>query len=349
LELGSVPADRIPKGVIKPLWHGIVNGWVNPYCANSNYYVPQALQQEFGIPKSPLTYDRYVSFLLADEYKAHQSPDLYAAMLFALDEMARRNIPIPKTQDMIYVYQAGIGLEEEAIRLLAKSPLTPDDALALFEKFADVRLICLLKIPNNNARYLETIQAWSNKKDFDLYGRFLLKQLLTDASPQRFRDDLRNFTLEKVTSVTSSDASYRPDWWKRLAMYKALISIGDARCWEAINSGLLHDPVTETREQILVSLKKDPDSPRHVIDAVLMMTEGREGKHQSDTPCRMPAGYEYTLADYLQWANSLPHLEESTQEKIRKGMENLRRNPRTGGFILPEYKNGVLCGSKDSH
>ncbi|MCX7048529.1 MAG: hypothetical protein NTX50_23970 [Candidatus Sumerlaeota bacterium] len=331
LELGAVPEDRVPKKVRKPSKHDIVYGWVNPCHAASDYYVPKDVQKEFGIPKAPLTYDRYVSFLLVDDYKKNKSSDLYALMLFSLDQMWRRDIPIPTSSDLVRVYKAGIGLEEEAVRLLAKAPLPPDEALALFEQYADVRLISLLKVPVEDKRYVETVRAWSDKEDFNLYGRFLLKQLLAGALPQRFQADLRDFTLQKVSSV--------PDWWQRLQMYMALRAIGDQKCWDAINGALLHDPVTETREQILLSLQEYPDSPTKIMDAVLKMTEGGGEKHYPVTPSRSLFGYEYRLAEYLKWANARPNLDDKTREKIQKGIDNLRRNPSAAGFIPKEKQS----------
>jgi len=69
------------------------------------------------------------------------------------------------------------------------------------------------------------------------------------------------------------------------------------------------------------------------MDAVLKMTEGSGQKHNAVMPSRMPAGYEYSLAEYLKWANSRPNLDDKTREKIQKGMDTLRRNPSTAGFL----------------
>ncbi len=335
LELGAVPAEGGGRG-LKPSRNDIVHGWINPRHALRDRYVPVAVQKEYGLPKDALSYDRYVSFLCAEQYKKHKAPDLYAAMLFALEEMLRRNIPVRVSQDMIRVYEAGIGLEEQAIRLLARAKLTRDEALALFERFEDVRLICLLKPPEQDGPYVETLRAWSNKDGFGIHGRFLLKRLMAEAAPKRFKTDLRDFTIKNVTSVKDNrDSWHSSGWWKRLKMYQTLIEVGDERCWDAINRALLNDPITETRERILLVLRKHPHSVTHVMPAVLKMTEDDGTEHRAATPSRMMGGYEYNLAEYLKWARSLPNLNEATREKVKKAIENLRRNPLIGGFIPP--------------
>jgi hypothetical protein len=334
LELGAVPLEDGSR-VRKPSINDVVHGWVNPRHALSKYYVPVEVQEEYGLPKDALSYERYVSFLRVDEYAKEKSPELYAAMLFSLEQMLCRNIPVRDSQDIIRVYEAGIGLEEQAVSLLERATLAREEALALFERFEDVRLIHLLTPPEQDGPYMETLQAWSNKDGFDVYGRFLFKRLLAEAAPRRFQTDLRDFVIQNVASVKEIHGGRRPGWWERLQMYRTLIAIGDEQSWDALNEGLVSDPITETREQILLALRKHPQSVSRVMDAVLTMTEDTRTGHTAVTPSRMAAGYEYDLAEYLKWARSVPNLNEATRDKIRKASENLRRNPLTAGSIPP--------------
>jgi len=332
LELGAVPADRISRGARKPSRNDIVHGWVNPRHAGSTHYVPPAVQKEFGLPKAPLSYDRYVSFLLIDEYKKNKSTDLHALMRFSLSEMHRHGIVIPVSQDIIRAYEAGVGLEEAAIRLLGRCRLSAKGALALFERAADARLIYLLPVPGKDEDYLRTLVAWSNKKDFPQHGRFLLKKKLAHADPKRFQPDLREFTLRSLPPVAGKGVPPSGSWWNRQAMYRELIRIGDRQCWDAINHALLHDPIVEVREQILFALQSVPDSPTKVMDTVLQMTEGRGTEAQAVTPCRGGYGYSHCLAGYLKWAESLPRLDKPTRAKIGKAAASLRRNRPLGAL-----------------
>jgi hypothetical protein len=268
-----------------------------------------------------------------EQYKKWKTPELYAAMLFSLEEMLCRNIPVRDSRDMIRVYEAGIGLEEQAASLLTRAPLTRDEALALFERFRDFRLIRLLQPPEQEGPYMEALHAWSNNDGLDVYGRFLLKQLLAKKTPQRFQTDLRDFVIQNVIWVKEDHASLRPGWWKRLQMYKALIEIGDERCWDSVRRALLNDPITETREQILFALRKHPETVNHVMDTVLEMTRDTGTGHKAVTMSRMAQGYEHDLGEYLKWAHSLPDLKEATHEKIQRAADNLRRKPLCAGFV----------------
>ncbi|MBW8016848.1 MAG: hypothetical protein FVQ82_11725 [Planctomycetes bacterium] len=318
-ELGAVPADQIPnlhrRSLVKA-WgaSGVVHGWAYGRLTDR---LPSNLKKKYSLPKAPLTYERYASFLCVEDYKKNKSTDLYAAMHITLEELYYQRIQIPSSEKIVNIYKAQIGLERRVLQLLeARSPLSTNETLALYEQFADSELISLIKL--SDEKDIDSADALSDKEDFDLYSRFLLKKFLARKLPKRFNLELCDFTANQVASINEHR--------HRIQMYRVLISFDEQQSWDTVNNALLHDPHEGMKEYVLsLWMEKENNSPVQIIDTVLQIAESAKPSdiYRID---KYGLFFDRRLVAFLRWASLAGGLDVTTQQKVQKAFDNLIKN-----------------------
>ena len=225
-----------------------VNGWLSPYWAQSGSFLTDAQKKRYGISKEPLTYAEYVSLLDVEGYRRTKHPLQYTIMVFVLENMLSECIEIENCDDMIRVYEAGIGLEERALPLL-KGCLNSDQAIQLYNKHEDARLLDVFPVPQPEQEdYIEFLRTLAEREaDTGWSALGLLYAMDKDTYKVAFRD----FMIHRLRETDSLG--------KHVRMYRALAEIGDRESVQSLAASLLSDPVTEGREAILrTKLQADP-------------------------------------------------------------------------------------------
>tara|TARA_R110002167_G_scaffold319685_2_gene525475 strand:+ start:3655 stop:4206 length:552 start_codon:yes stop_codon:yes gene_type:complete len=130
-ELGSFPVRRLTEpyqnnghpGEVYFMGHRIdVHGWLPPLRATQ--YLTRTERKANQLPRTQLSYDRYVAFLDVKTYQQSRDPLLFAILRFTLDEMQRYQLEIKQPEDLLQVYHARIGLEEAVLKTLQGRGLT---------------------------------------------------------------------------------------------------------------------------------------------------------------------------------------------------------------------------------
>ena len=328
-ELGSFPVRRLTEpyqnnghpGEVYFMGHRIdVHGWLPPLRATQ--YLTRTERKTNQLPRTHLSYERYVTFLDVKTYQQTRDPLLFAVLRFTLDEMQRYQLEIKQPEDLLQVYHARIGLEEAVLKALQGRGLTGPMVADLYRQYGDAVLLRYLTPPTRGEQeYRAFLEQLLKDQSIDAALRFVVYTQLYQADQQKHLAGYKAFISDHIEQL--------PDWRDRKSMNSALSAIGDAESIEIMNRSLLNDPVAEVREWILVVEQLDRKRVHPaVIDTLLQLAEGK-GKpcqHVLPTCFKIPEqGTELRpfLFAWLDWAREQPNLEQETQQKIERVLQFL--------------------------
>ena len=167
--------------------------------------------------------------------------------------------------------------------------------------------------------YIAFLDEQANSTKWSLRFRGQAFRWLFALDETKYRKPYRDFLLGHLKTTE--------DWWIRgYVLYAGLIELNDEASLKAVREGLIHDPVTDCREAILYHLKEQGEVAS-VIDAILVVLNKQDDKHQGMSLQRMPFGWSYHLNEYLTWAKSLKTLDASTARKVDDALAKLTKEP----------------------
>ena len=271
-----------------------------------------------------------MAMLDIDTYKRTHDPMLFLVMRFALESMEREQVRVRK-EDILRVYEARIGLEEFAVRLL-REQLSSADAMRLIRTYGDEKLFSVLPAPQAaDKAYVAFLAEQASAARWSISCRQDAYKLLFAMDENAYRKPYREFLLSHVQMAK--------DWWVRAGLYDGLVRLKDAESMKAIQEALVHDPITECREAILYYLKEQGEVAS-AIDAILMVANGQDEKHHPVTPSRMERGWTHGLNEYLKWAKSQKGLDAETSRKVDEAIEKLQGS-ETPQALMATYRHAL--------
>ena len=292
-------------------------------------YLTDAEKAQYGIPKKPLTYEQYVAMLDIDTYRRTHDPMLFLVMRFAIESMGGEGVRRPKRRHPPCL-RGGIGLEEFAVRLL-RGQLSSADAMRLVRTYGDEKLFAVLPSPQTaDKAYVAFLAEQAGAARWPITCRQDAFKLLFAMDENAYRTPYREFLLRHVPMAK--------DWWVRSRLYDGLVRLKDAKSMQAIREALLHDPITECREAILLDLQEQGEVAS-AIDAVLIVANGQDEHPHPVTAGRFDTEWTYGQAEYLKWAKSQKGLDAETNRKVNEAFEILqgrRRMAAGAGSDSPE-------------
>lgn len=324
-DLGAFPVAKLTK----PYWTNghpgkvygkgervDVDGWLPPRVAPG--YLTAAERTRYGIPTEPLAYEQYVALLDIDTYQRTHNPLLFLVMRFTLERMERESMRVRK-EDILRVYEARIGLEQFAIYLL-REQLSSADAMRLVRTYGDEKLFAVLPAPvPADKAYMAFLNEQASAAKWSISCRHDAYKLLFAVDANAYRKPYREFLLNHVKTAK--------DWWVRAFLYEGLIQLKDESSLKAVREGLVHDPITECREAILYFLKQQGEVAS-AIDAILVVVNGHDERHEAVTVSRMSPYWTPNLNEYLKWAKSQKGLDAETSRKVNEAIEKLQGQTR---------------------
>lgn len=346
-ELGAFPVSKLtkrywnnghPGEVFSKGEREDVNGWLPPFWVRGNSYLTKSEKTRFGIPKAPLSYERYISFLEVETYQQTKDPLLFAIIEFTLDELHWRKIKIKNPEDLLKVYHAKMGLDNKVLWLLKRRELIDGPMVAnLYRQYQDPLLFRFLIPPE------------PGQDDYKVFLEQLLAEKQLDTM-QRFAVFTQLYQADKPTHLAGyktlifKNAARLPDRFDRYNMYAALIGIGDRESVNAVNHALLNDPTAQVREFLLRELKRQDQVVKY-IDTIHLLSLGRGQKCKVEPYFNMPVlqSDEKILADsletYLNWAKEKQTLNPKTKQKILASLQAIS-NDASNSFEPRSYKPG---------
>ena len=251
-----------------------VDGWLPPCTAAD--FLTEYEKVRFGIPKRPLGYEHYVAMLDVDAYKRNHDPLLFLVMRFALETMAYNDVHVQK-EDILRVYEAQVGLEPFAVRLLS-GKLSSADAMRLVRTYGDDKLFAVLPEPKPaDKAYILFLGEQANVAKWPTCCRQDAYKLLFAEDEKTFRKPYREFLLRHVKTAK--------DWVDRARLYGGLVVLRDDESMAAVREGPVSDPITDCRESILYYLKERGEVTS-AIDAILVIADRRDRTHRGGTLSR---------------------------------------------------------------
>ncbi len=320
-DLGAFPVAKLTKsywtnghpGKVYQKGHRIdVDGWLPPLWAP--HYLTEDEKGQYQIPKRPLSYEQYVAMLDVGTYQRTHDPTLFLVMRFTLETMRINGVRARK-EDVLRVYEAKIGLEEFAVRLL-EGQLSSEDAIRLVTTYGDEKLFAILPAPKRTDKaYILFLDEQANAAQWPIHCRQDAYKLLFAVDETTHRKPYREFLLGHVKMAK--------DRWERARLYGGLIQLKDEESMAAVREGLVHDPITECREIILYDLKKRGEVTS-AIDAILVIANEKDEKHHAVTVSRSRRQWSHHLNEYLKWATSQKGLDAQTLQKVDEATEKLK-------------------------
>ncbi|QDT94795.1 hypothetical protein [Gimesia aquarii] len=330
-ELGAFPVNKLTKkyydngnpGQVYSMGRREdVHGWLSPYSIRTYSYLTLSEKRRYGIPKQPLSYKRYVSFLDVETYQRTEDPLLFAIIQFILKEFLYRKIKIENPEDFLKVYHAKMGLDNLVLWTLKGRGLSGPMVASLYQQYEDPLLL----------RYLPPIE--SGQTEYKVFLGKLLADKQIDAG-LRFEAYTQLYCADKKTHLAGYKAfiiqsiNQLSDWDDRYHMNEALLSIGDEESTKVVNQSLLNDPVAEVREAILHDLKEQ-DRVDEFIETIYQLSLGKGKKCSGVSMNRMmilegETEISHDLREYLRWAQQKKNLKQETHIKIHSALEALTR------------------------
>jgi len=189
-------------------------------------------------------------------------------------------------QDILRVYEAKIGLEEFAVSLL-EGQLSSVDAMRLVRTYGDEKLFPILPSPRpSDKAYILFLNQQANSAKWSIHSRQHAYKLLFAVDKKTYRKPYQEFLLSHVKMAK--------DWGERAILYGGLIQLKDEESMKAVREGLVDDPITECREYILYSLQERREVTS-AIDAILVIANKEDKKHDSVSVSRRPGQWSYKL------------------------------------------------------
>jgi hypothetical protein len=319
LELGATPVSALDK----TLWGDEtgrtlflkgqrvdINGWVAPHWTKEGTFAPGP-EKERAV--ASLTFAQYVSLLDVESYAARKDPLQYAAMAIALDRMLMDGTRIENPEAIIRVYEAGIGLEDRALRLL-RDCITSEQAMPLYEKHPDSRLLDVFPAPHpEDVRYVQFLREVADR---DTEKGWLAFRLLHAMDQTVYREQFRDFLIDRIRDTAS--------WATRSRMCEALAGIGDQVSMDFLGNYLSAEPITEVREAILRAALSHGRCPSNFVGSIAQFAGDLDRGHRSVTSGRMADQWKYSLREYLTWAENSDLCDAASQVEARSALDRLK-------------------------
>lgn len=328
-ELGAYPVSRLtreyPHGDTQEVVYGQptrvdVDGWLPPKAVRSAKYLTYQEKRAQGIPKPPLSYERYIEIMDTDAYQRTKDPRLFLVIKLALQEFRDREIVIKDPEDILKIYHARMGLDA-AVLSLFKSRYAPGIIFArLYQRHQDPLVLRFLPpVERGQAEYRQFLEQQVDNPQLKVKDRFYVYRRLYQADKQQHRDGYQAFLVENVEQMDA--------WYDRSQMVQALLEIESEESVRVAKRCLLNDPVLEVRKAILRKLKAQ-GRIEEFLDTLLQLSNGN-GK-----PCRELAINPVRITQqetvmtcplraWLEWAEAQPDLQPDTKRKVDRALENL--------------------------
>ncbi|WP_417394082.1 hypothetical protein [Gimesia chilikensis] len=327
-ELGAIPVSKLTK----PYWNNgepgevfskgtreDVHGWLSPYLVRRFSYLTGSERQSYGIPKPPLSYERYVALLDVETYQKTKDPLLFAIIEFTLDELLRRKLEINNPDDILQVYHARMGLEDLVLWTLKGRGLTGPMVADLYRQYQDDRLLDYLVPPEaGQDAYKAFLEQLLTDSKIELDQRFVVYTQLYESDHAACLAGYKAFILSNVEQV--------PHWRDRYAMYEALIRIGDEECVAAVDQALLNDPTAQTRESLLRELQEQSQVVEY-LDTIHLLALGKSKPFEIEYYPNAPIFQkEETVLDdslraCLKQVQKQKTLSKETEQKIQQALQ----------------------------
>ncbi|QDV21475.1 hypothetical protein Pan153_61630 [Gimesia panareensis] len=344
-ELGAYPVSKLtreyPYGDTSGVVYGVpnrvdVNGWLPPQAVRSAKYLTYQEKRTQGIPKPPLSYERYIEIMDTDAYQRTKDPMLFLVIRLALQEFRDREIEIKNPEDLLKIYHARMGLDAEVLSLF-KSRSAPGVVFArLYQRHQDPLIFRFLPpVERGQAEYRQFLEQQVDNPQLKVKDRFYVYQHLYQADKQQHGDGYQAFLISNVEQMDA--------WLDRSQMIQALLEIGSEESIRVVKRCLLNDPVLEVRKAILRKLKAQ-GRIEEFLDTLLQLSNGQCKPCQSVAinPVRITQKetvMTYPLRAWLEWAEAQPNLQPDTKWKVDRALENLT-NERSPSRPSP-YRDGV--------
>lgn len=303
-KLGSFPVKKLTE----PYWdnhhHGKVYskgqridvfGWLPPDVVYQ--YLTEEEMLKYGLPKKPLSYNEYISFFDIPEYEKTKNPVLIALFIFTLDELKNKSIDIKDPADIINIYEADIGLEENALEVLTEC-FSYSDWMKFYKKYKDPLIVDFLPVPvNKNDEYSNFMYSFLSVNSIDTMQHFFLLKKLYSSDNERFSSEYKNFIIKNINGRSNN-------WIDRLYFVYAMVDIQDADLIKMINDLLLNDPSTNIRERLLY-LIQEKGAYSDYFETAFLLAKG-EGKPHSITAISSNSScLNWQLIEYFEWVKSI--------------------------------------------
>ena len=288
-----------------------VNGWIAPHWIKEGTL---SFSEEKERAAAPLTFAQYVSLLDVEGYAATKEPLRYAVIAIALDKMLMEGAQIENPDVIIKVYEAGIGLEDRALRLL-KSRVSSDRAMQLYNKHGDSRLLDVFPVPRaQETNYIQFLREVATKES---EKGWLALSLLYAMDNTAYKEEFRDSLINRVRAVSN--------WAVRAQMCDALAGIGDRVSLDFLAGCLLTEPVTEVREAILRAAIARTLCSKELVRSVVQLARGFGQDHRPVTSSRMGDQWKFSLREYLTWAKNSNICETDSRVEAENALGLLNR------------------------
>lgn len=291
-----------------------INGWLSPYWARKGNFLKNGEKERYGSPRKPMAYKDYISLFNIDEYTKTNDPLQYAVMAFALEDMLMKGVKIKNCSDIIKIYEANIGLEDRALPLL-KECVNSDQAMELYNKYHDARLLDIFPLPRpNEDRYIQFLHTLIEKEPNKGWSIFYI---LYNMDRVKYSELFRDFVISHAHDISNPH--------DRIGAYHALIEIGDDISLKFLAASLLSDPVTECREAIVNTALTKKLCSKELIQGIAQLAKGYGDQHTPITPSRMVDQWHHILREYLIWAKDNDLCDLNTRTNAKRAFELLMR------------------------
>tara|TARA_R110002095_G_scaffold104869_3_gene91822 strand:+ start:39 stop:1262 length:1224 start_codon:yes stop_codon:yes gene_type:complete len=328
-ELGAFPVSKLTKsywnngnpGEVFSLGRRVdVNGWLPPEAVRSNEYLTESEKKRYGIPRPPLSYERYVTLMDVEIYQQSKDPLLFAVIKLTLDEFGDRRMKIRNPADFVKIYHARIGLDSELLWLFKRENVSGEVFARMYQQQQDPLVFHYLPpLKTGQEEYRMFLDQQLVNPQIRVEDRFQVYTQLYHADQQKHLQDYQAFLISNVDQPD--------DWFYRWRMNEALLEIGTPEAIQVVNQSLLNDPVAEVRECILHHLKEQGQIDEF-IDTILLLSNGKGQPCTGVMPNRMflSAGeneISYDLSEYLKWAQEQNYLKRETKHKVKIALQAL--------------------------
>jgi hypothetical protein len=325
-ELGAFPVSKLTKPYFNNGHPGEVyskgdredvNGWLRPFWVHTDSYLTQSEKKQYGIPKAPLRYERYVSLMDVETYQQTKDPLLFAIIQFILEEFLYEKLEIKNPEDFLKVYHAKMGLAHLVLWTLEDRGLTEPMIANLYRQYQDPLLFHYLILPEaGQDEYKTFLEQLLADQKIDTADRFDVYTQLYQADKKTHLVDYKKFIFQNIEQLS--------EWHDRYQMNEALLIIGDDESTKVVNHSLLNDPVAEVREIILRDLKEQ-GRVYEFIETIHQLSLGK-GKPCSGVSFNRMSLSEgeselsQPLREYLKWAKEKQNLKQETHRKIESAL-----------------------------
>ncbi|MCA9015036.1 MAG: hypothetical protein KDA77_06855 [Planctomycetaceae bacterium] len=353
-ELGAFPVNKLRSKYRDPRhpgrvaftgpWRIDLQGWLYPEVVRTKGYLNEAEKKRYGIPKAPLSYQRYLSFIDIETYQQTKDPLLYNVIQFTFEELRDRKVKSEQPGDILKVYHPSEEWDFYFQLLLKNEQLSGPEVASLYRQHqVPLLLRCVTPPETGQDEYITFLEDISSDELLEACYRLDAYSQLYQLDKQKYCSDYKQFLIKN---------HFQPsEWADRCRMNQTLLEIGDQDCVRAIKQSLLNDPSTEVRISIFDYLREHGIVDEY-LDTLQLLAEGK-GKECSvdgrfvNRPGLAVGETEFSLAlkGQLNWAGQQKNLSKAAQEKIQNSLHTLRTG-KPAPRIRPEGRENASEGKK---